>query len=120
MSSRPRGNLAKPGSSNLGGVEKEMKQFYVYILASSRNGTLYVGVTSDLAARIWQHKDKVVGGFTKQYRVGQLVYYETFDDVEEAIQREKSVKRWKRNWKLSLIEKSNPGWRDLYNEIVGG
>lgn len=90
---------------------------YVYILASKRNGTLYIGVTSDLVRRVWQHKNDLVDGFTKQYSVHALVYFEVLDDPETAIQREKTMKKYPRAWKLNLIEKDNPDWRDLYEEI---
>jgi putative endonuclease len=89
----------------------------VYILASRPVGTLYVGVTSDLARRVWQHKNGVVEGFTKQYGVRNLVFAEFHDTMEEAIVREKRVKKWRRAWKIKLIEEANPGWRDLYDEI---
>ena len=95
-----------------------MKQPCVYILASRRNGTLYVGVTSDIVRRIWQHKNDMAQGFTQKYRVHTLVWYELYADMESAIGREKAIKEWKRAWKLELIEASNPGWRDLYGEIV--
>lgn len=94
-----------------------MKQPCVYILASKKNGTLYIGVTSNLVKRIWQHKNKVVSGFTGDYRVNTLVYFEQFDDMENAIIREKVLKKWNRAWKIRLIEKTNPNWLDLYNEI---
>jgi len=94
------------------------KQPCVYILASRRNGTLYVGVTSDLAKRIWEHKSDVVKGFTERYRVHTLVWFEQRDTMESAIAREKAIKEWKRRWKLELIERQNPEWRDLYAEIV--
>ena len=95
-----------------------MKIFYVYILASKRNGTLYVGVTSQLVKRIWQHREGVFDGFTKKYHVKKLVYYEQHGTAEHAIQREKRLKEWKRQWKLELIEKVNPNWNDLYRDIV--
>ncbi len=91
---------------------------YVYILASRRNGTLYVGVTSDLAKRIEEHRQKLVDGFTKEYEVTNLVYFETFDDIEDAIVREKRIKGWKRKWKTDLIQSVNPYWRDLYEDIL--
>jgi putative endonuclease len=94
-----------------------MKQAYVYILASSRNGTLYIGVTTNLANRVWQHKNKVVPGFTAQYGVDLLVYYEAYPDIIDAINREKRLKEWPRLWKINLIENDNPMWRDLYEEI---
>ena len=90
------------------------KQFYVYILASKRNGTLYTGVTSIITERIWQHKNDMVEGFTKKYNVKILVYYEVHDNADSAINREKQIKKWRRAWKIKLIEKKNPGWRDLY------
>lgn len=95
------------------------KSFCVYILASQRNGTLYIGVTSDLIKRIWEHKNKVVPGFTEQYGVDKLVYFEQYEDAEMAMHREKRLKEWKRQWKLALIEKSNPEWQDLYSGILG-
>lgn len=94
-----------------------MKQYYVYILASRRNGTLYIGVTGDLVKRVYEHKQNDVEGFTKQYKVHNLVYYETYGDVSEAILREKQMKKWNRQWKINLIEKHNPQWVDLYQEI---
>ena len=96
------------------------KNYYVYILASRRNGTLYIGVTSDLIKRTWEHKNKAVEGFTKRYGVDNLVYFEQFNDSENAIKREKRLKKYNRKWKLELIEKENPGWRDLYEELVSG
>ncbi len=95
-----------------------MKTFIVYILASQGNGTLYVGVTSDLLKRVWEHKNKVVKGFTEKYGVDRLVYYEQTNDAYTAFQREKALKKWKRNWKLELIEKENPGWEDLYEKMM--
>jgi len=90
----------------------------VYILASKRNGTLYVGVTSNLPQRIYQHKNNLADGFTKKYQVHSLVYYETGDNMEAVITREKQIKKYSRNKKLNLIESSNPTWRDLYEDIV--
>lgn len=95
-----------------------MKQPAVYIMASKRNGTLYVGVTSDLAVRVWQHRNNVVEGFTKKYGVHMLVYFEIHDDMESAIVREKRLKKWNREWKLRLIEEMNPDWDDLYESIL--
>lgn len=95
-----------------------MKQPCVYILASKRNGTLYTGVTSDLIARIWQHKQNLVEGFTKKYHVHALVWYEVHEEISAAIAREKAIKKWNRAWKIEMIEKANPEWRDLYDEIV--
>jgi putative endonuclease len=94
------------------------KQPAVYILASARNGTLYIGVTSDLVKRIWEHKNNLVEGFTKSYSVHQLVWYELYESMEAAIEREKRLKEWKRKWKLELIEGSNPDWQDLYEGII--
>ena len=90
----------------------------VYLLASERNGTLHVGVTSDLAARAWTHKFASVDGFTKRYRVHRLVYFEFHDTMEAAITREKQIKKWRRRWKLELIETANPVWRDLYDDLL--
>ncbi|HWR81892.1 MAG TPA: GIY-YIG nuclease family protein [Candidatus Deferrimicrobium sp.] len=95
------------------------KKGYVYILASKRNGTLYVGVTSDLVRRVHEHKHDISDGFTKKYQVHHLVYFEDHDDIRYAIEREKQLKRWKRKWKLELIEQVNPGWEDLYDKILG-
>ncbi|MBR0954572.1 GIY-YIG nuclease family protein [Bradyrhizobium canariense] len=91
--------------------------YFVYILASQRNGTLYVGVTNDLARRMTEHKAKLISGFTRQYGVTLLVYFETFESVLEARAREHSLKRWRRAWKLKLIEELNPDWRDLTDEL---
>ena len=95
-----------------------MKTPCVYILASKRNGTLYVGVTSDLVQRVWQHKNHAMEGFTKQFGVDRLVWYEVHDCMESAIHREKRLKAWKRSWKIQLIEQCNPNWLDLYGELV--
>jgi putative endonuclease len=92
------------------GVEKH---FYVYMLASDRNGTIYVGVTSQLLQRVWQHKEKFVDGFTKQYGVDKLVWCERHETAESAITREKRIKKWNRDWKIRLIEEANPYWNDL-------
>ena len=89
------------------------KQFFVYITASRRYGTLYTGVTSDLAGRTWQHKNKVLVGFTSKYDVDQLVYFEPHDCAETAILRERQIKKWRREWKIRLIEERNPQWRDM-------
>jgi putative endonuclease len=91
--------------------------YWVYILASDRNGTLYVGVTNDLYRRVMEHREGLVPGFTKRYGVKRLVYFEEHGDVEAAIAREKSIKRWRRAWKLQLIEQANPQWHDLWLEI---
>ncbi|MEI7480139.1 MAG: GIY-YIG nuclease family protein [bacterium] len=90
-----------------------MKNYYVYILTSKYNGTLYIGVTNNLPFRVSQHKLGIADGFTKKYNIKNLVYYETTQDIVSAIEREKSLKRWKRDWKIKLIEKENPEWRDL-------
>ena len=95
-----------------------MKQPCVYILASKKNGTLYAGVTSDLIKRVWQHKNNLVDGFTKEYQVHLLVWYELHETMESAITREKNIKAWKRLWKLRLIEETNPDWNDLFDQIV--
>ena len=94
------------------------KQPAVYILASKKNGTLYIGVTSNLIKRIWEHKNNLVKGFTEQYNVHNLVWYELHDNMESAILREKMLKEWKRKWKLEIIEGSNPNWNDLYDAII--
>ncbi|MBI2716307.1 MAG: GIY-YIG nuclease family protein [Rhizobiales bacterium] len=91
--------------------------YYVYLLASDRNGTLYIGVTNDLVRRVYEHKNKILRGFTSQYGVGRLVWFETYDDPTNAIAREKDIKKWRRAWKLRLIEQSNPQWVDLYDQI---
>jgi putative endonuclease len=95
-----------------------MKQFYVYILCSKRNGTLYTGVTSDLIKRVYEHKNGLVDGFTKKYSIHRLVWYEVHGNAETAIPREKQIKKWNRDWKLELIEQENPDWKDLYDELV--
>ena len=95
------------------------KQPAVYILASARNGTLYIGVTSDLVKRIWQHKNNCVPGFTERHGVHILVLYEMHASMEAAIVREKRLKKWERMWKLRLIEEQNPQWRDLWSDIIG-
>jgi len=97
-----------------------MKIFYVYILASKRNGTLYIGVTSDLIKRVWEHKNKLVQGFTEKYSINKLVYYEQFHTGQDAIEREKRLKKYNRQWKLKLIEDSNPDWKDLYDHLISG
>lgn len=94
-----------------------MKSFYVYIMASKHNGTLYVGSTSNLVKRVWEHKNQVVPSFTSKYKVYMLVYYEIHETYLEAARREKRFKNWCRQWKLNLIESVNPAWRDLYEEI---
>ncbi|GAB6268733.1 MAG: GIY-YIG nuclease family protein [Smithella sp.] len=95
-----------------------IKQPAVYILASKKNGTLYTGVTSDLVKRIWEHKNDLVDGFTRRYKVHNLVWYELHDNMDAAIEREKNMKEWKRAWKVRLFEKDNPNWNDLYDSII--
>ena len=90
----------------------------VYILASQKNGTLYIGVTCNLVQRIWQHKNDLVEGFTKRYGIHMLVYYELHSDINSAITREKQLKKWNREWKLGLIEQNNPQWQDLWPTII--
>ena len=92
--------------------------YFVYILASQRNGTLYVGVTNNLARRIHEHREKIIEGFTSQYNVTKLVWFDQTDSIEEAISHEKRLKRWQRAWKIALIEKTNPSWNDLYEGIL--
>jgi putative endonuclease len=95
-----------------------LKQGYVYIMASCRNGTLYIGVTSDLTKRVWEHREGVIDGFTKQYGCKLLVWFEAYDDLQEARQREARLKKWNRIWKLTLIEEQNPEWCDLYETLI--
>lgn len=95
-----------------------MKSFFVYILASKRNGTLYIGVTSNLIKRIYEHKSDAVAGFTSKYKVHDLVHFEAVETAESAIAREKQIKAWKRDWKVQLIQKDNPNWNDLYPELI--
>ncbi len=90
------------------------KTYYVYILASGRNGTLYTGVTNDLVRRVWEHKQKVVPGFTKRYGVDRLVWFEASESIDAAIAREKQIKHWNRQWRIDLFRDSNPNWDDLY------
>jgi putative endonuclease len=92
--------------------------YYVYILSSSKNGMLYTGVTNDFVRRVFQHKSGVISGFTKRYKTYNLVYYEVTPDIYSAITREKRIKKWRRSWKIELIENSNPEWRDLYTDII--
>lgn len=95
-----------------------MKTFYIYILASKKNGTLYTGLTNDLIRRVYEHKSGLIEGFTKKYSVHKLVYFEDTTDINAAILREKRLKKWKRQWKIELIEKQNPEWKDLSNEFT--
>ena len=94
-----------------------MKYYFVYILASKKNGVLYIGITNDLIRRVYEHKNNIIPGFTKKYNVHNLVYFETFNDSYLAIQREKRLKKWNRAWKIRLIEKDNPEWKDLYDTL---
>ena len=96
-----------------------MKDYYVYILASKRNGTLYIGITNDLMRRVYEHRNDEIGGFTKKYQVHSLVYYEHWEDMAEAIRREKQLKKWNRKWKIRLIEEQNPEWKDMYEDWEG-
>lgn len=118
MSLRARQKLALRGNPAYNKCMSEEIQYYVYILFSKRNGTLYVGVTSDIIKRVWQHKNKLCDGFTKKYNVDKLGYYESFSDINLAIAREKQLKAAKRIKKLELIESNNPEWIDLYYEII--
>jgi len=93
------------------------ERFFVYILASARNGTLYIGVTNDLARRVFEHKGKFVAGFTRRYGVDKLVYFEEFSSINDARAREYTLKRWRRAWKIRLIETTNPDWRDLFEDL---
>ncbi len=95
-----------------------MNTYYVYILASKKNGTLYIGVTDNLIRRVYEHKNDIIDGFTKKYHVHKLVYYEQTNDINSAIQREKQLKKWRRQWKIDLIEKNNPNWDDIYKATV--
>ena len=95
------------------------KQGFVYILASKSHGVLYIGVTSNIVKRVWEHKQNTIEGFTKKYNVKQLVYYEVTESIESAIVREKQLKKWNRAWKVRLIESVNPEWKDLYSSILG-
>jgi putative endonuclease len=97
---------------------QEGKRYYFYILASKRNGTLYIGMTNDLIRRVKEHKEKIIKGFTEKYDVNFLVYYEVYGNPGAAIYREKCVKKWNRGWKLNLIEKENPDWKDLYDGLL--
>ncbi len=96
-----------------------MKQYYVYILFSDKNGTLYIGVTNNLIKRVYEHKNEFVKGFTEKYKVNKLGYFEKYNSIEEAIKREKQLKNWKREWKVSLIEQNNSEWEDLYYSLLG-
>ncbi len=116
--SYPRRRVSRGVDKPIRLVKKVMKTYYVYIMASKRNGTLYIGVTNNLPQRVWEHKNDVHEGFTKKYGVHRLVWFEVTSDVEEAILREKQLKKWRRQWKINLIEKENPNWNDLYEGII--
>ena len=109
--------MARRSAGHPAGQAGMAKTYYVYILASGRNGTLYIGMTNNLARRVWEHKEELVAGFTKKYGVKTLVYYEVFEDVNIAIHWETRLKKYKREWKLNLIERHNPAWRDLANGL---
>lgn len=98
--------------------DRSTRDFYVYITASKPRGVLYVGMTSDLAGRAWEHRERLIDGFTKRYWVDRLVYFERHDDADKAATRERLMKRWRRDWKIELIEASNPTWADLFPEAV--
>ena len=108
--------IARDCSMPLGGTI--MKTYYVYLLASRRNGTLYCGVTNDLIRRVWEHRYGSAAGFTSRYGIHMLVWYEQHNDINEAIMRETRIKGWRRSWKLELIEKANPQWLDLYDSLL--
>ncbi len=95
-----------------------MKQMFVYIITNKKNGTLYIGVTSNLVCRIYEHKNKLINGFSSKYSLNKLVYFEMYGDAGQAITREKELKKYKREWKIKLIEKDNPNWDDLYSQII--
>ena len=118
MASYPYSSFRRKPESRRGKEEAVNKQPAVYILASNRNGTLYIGVTSDLVKRIWEHRNNMVEGFTKRYGVHHLVWYDQHESMESAIEQEKRLKEWKRVWKLEWIERTNPEWQDLYHTIV--
>jgi putative endonuclease len=119
----PRGSAQSVGTlwlQSLGYIDRELgrmldeQQFFVYILASRKHGTLYIGVTNNLVRRVHEHREGLLPGFTRKYGVKQLVYYEAYQDIGDAISREKTLKEWRRDWKIALIEQSNPEWTDLY------
>jgi len=94
-----------------------MKGGYVYIMSNKRDGTLYIGVTGNLSRRIWEHRESIIAGFTRRYGLKRLVYYESYEDIRNALQREKNLKHWPREWKLALIQQMNPDWEDLYEHL---
>ena len=97
-----------------------MKNYYVYIVSNKPRGTLYIGMTNNLVRRVYEHRDGLIDGFTRKYNLKRLVYFEVFNRVEDAIHREKRLKKWNRQWKIELIEKVNPAWIDLYEQLVNG
>jgi putative endonuclease len=117
----PPAPLVIPAEAGIHGLDFSpgVKCGYLYIMASSANGTLYTGVTSNIARRVFEHREDMLDGFTKKYNVHRLVYFERYESVVKAIEREKRVKKWKRAWKIRLIEAHNPHWRDLYGDLVG-
>jgi len=119
----PLNNYVIPGEDRTQGVRSEgrepnLKRYFIYLLASKPYGTLYVGVTGDLAERTWQHRSDLIDGFTKKYGVHLLVWFEEWGDIRDAIGREKQIKGWNRAWKIKLIEKQNPRWQDLYEDFL--
>jgi putative endonuclease len=111
-------NSSLPGLTRQSMLPSRMRYFWVYILASRPRGTLYIGVTNDLVRRVFEHREGLVEGFTKEHGVKQLVYYEQHSTAEQAIQREKNIKHWPRAWKIDLVCSMNPDWRDLYDDIT--
>ena len=109
--------MARRSAGHPGSTTPMSTTYYVDILASKRNGTLYIGVTNDMARRAWEHREGLMPGFTKTYGVKMLVYYEAFDDIEQAIRREKRLKKYKREWKMNLIQQNNIEWRDLADTL---
>ena len=112
-------HLSDMGHPSMGHTSamKTAKSYFVYILASKQNGTLYTGVTSNLTARVWQHKNNIAEGFTQKYQVHRLVYFEEHQAPNDAILREKQIKKWNRDWKIRLIEEKNPEWKDLWDDV---
>lgn len=106
------------GESKLSMTRNRMKKGFVYMMSNKQDGVLYIGVTSDIVKRVYEHKNSLVDGFTKQYNLKNLVYYEVYDEIEEAIKREKQLKNWHRKWKVELVNKQNPKWEDLYESIL--